>query len=117
MVCIEDLMNVATFARAQLKYNVGSLAVIYNLSDWPQSLMSKLTEKLAASYKVMCERTQHVSQQPKSHFLSLLELVAVPSLALALPRRTTNELVPVGPKLARPCHGPRVTTQRMVATL
>jgi len=36
MVWIEDVMNVATFSRAAIKYNVGSLAVMYNSSDWPQ---------------------------------------------------------------------------------
>ena len=74
-------------------------------------LMSKLMEKLAASYKVMCERTLHVSQQP-SHFLSLLKRsgtidsvnmyinsvlclqAAVPSVSLALPHHMSTELGP-----------------------
>ena len=63
--------SVATFARAT-KVQCGITSCNVQLFRLASKLMYKLTEKLAASYKVMCECTMHVSQQP-SHFLSLLK--------------------------------------------
>ena len=93
-------------------------------------LMSMLTRFCLFSYKVMCERTLHVPaakslSQPVgikwNHTCSInsfrctptsydiYKLVAVPSLALILPRHTISELVPnVSPQqplVVNPCRG------------
>jgi len=57
-------MNVATFARAaKVQCSITSCNV--NSSDWPQRKCQNLQRNCLLSYKVMCERPQHVSQQPR----------------------------------------------------